>query len=151
MWEDQYLSQMLPKERGPQPEWGASLTPLGGRKGSPRVARGQKRDSVPQGHKKLTTLKTVGLAYLQGFLDLNPSEGSLSPHFSGSLPIFSWIVAERPPRTLAGEDLRSHQPTSSIHVGPQRGFARWLYSAAHLPPKTQNQRAQGPKEKKERQ
>lgn len=46
-----------------------------------------------------------------------------------------------PPRAFASEDLSSHQPISSVQIDPQKGCASWLYSAAHLLPKTQNQRA----------
>ena len=46
-----------------------------------------------------------------------------------------------PPRAFASEDLSSHQPISSVQIDPQKGCASWLYSAVHLLPKTQNQRA----------
>lgn len=49
-----------------------------------------------------------------------------------------------PPRALVGEHLGPHEPFFSVQVGPQRGFARWLYTAAHLPLKAPNQSTEGP-------
>ena len=53
-----------------------------------------------------------------------------------------------PPRALAGEDLSSHQPISSVQIDPQRGCAIWLYSAAHLT--TENSESEGPIERERR-
>ena len=53
-----------------------------------------------------------------------------------------------PPRALAGEDLSSHQPISSVQIDPQRGCASWLYSAAHLT--TENSESEGPIERERR-
>lgn len=90
VWRGQFLSQKLPKDRGPRPRGEVSRCPWRGLqvlcKCCQGPGEGSKEDPAPWGVKEHTNSpKSQSNCHLEDFLDLNLSEGSFFPYFSGSL------------------------------------------------------------------